>query len=286
MSNELQVPEYLKNLGNQAAGDTAAAIASSISVPRLSLRGKVFRFVENGEEVFKSNQPVKVIILGVEPEAGRMVKTYYEKGYQPGNTDPPDCASHDGIRPSPWVNKKQNDLCQTCKWNQFGSATSPNGKPTKKCRDAKQLWVLRDGDPKGADGVQYGLNVSVSSLKAFSEYGRKLAANNLPFSAVITQLEFEDSEYPQIKFEVAGFVTQDKIQQTLKLTQERPWKVLSSAAALAAPESSGPALALPGSTIPQYVQQAVNQPAATSPAATPAAPAGEGAKPDDILNKW
>jgi hypothetical protein len=73
MSNELQVPEYLKGVAPSANNDLNAAIASSISVPRLSLRGKVFRFVENGEEIKKSNTPIDVIILGVEPEATSLV---------------------------------------------------------------------------------------------------------------------------------------------------------------------------------------------------------------------
>lgn len=278
MSNELQVPDYLKNLGSQSTSDLQAAISSSISVPRLSLRGKVFRFVENGEEVKKVQGEVQVIILGVEPEAGRMVKTYYEKGYQPGNTDPPDCASHDGVRPSPWVNNKQSDFCATCKWNQFGSAISPTGKATKKCRDAKQLWLLRTDDPQGFDGVQYGCNVSVSSLKAFSEYGRKLAGHNLPFSAVITKLSFADTEFPQLEFEVAGFVPKEQIEKTLKLTNERPWKVLTSLA-LAAPADTGPAVQLPGSTMPQATSPVTAQVPATGAASV-------SNNPDDLLNKW
>lgn len=285
MSNELQIPEYLKGLAPAASQDLNAAIASSISVPRLSLRGKVFRFIENGEEIKKSNTPVDVIILGVEPEAGRMIKTYYEKGYQPGNTDPPDCASHDGLRPSPWVNKPQAEFCQACKWNAFGSATSPNGKPTKKCRDAKQLWLLRTDDPQGLEGVQYGLNVSVSSLKAFSEYGRKLQANGLQFSMVITKLTFADSEFPQLEFEVAGFVSEAQIQATLKLTQSRPWRATAASLALAAPSDHGPAtptMVLPGQTIPPQ-NQAV--PPGTPPQVEVLDKAAN--KPvDDLLKQW
>jgi len=286
MSNELQVPEYLKGVQGGTNNDLNAAIASSISVPRLSLRGKVFRFVENGEEVKKVQGSVDVIILGVEPEAGRMIKTYYEKGYQPGNSDPPDCASHDGLRPSPWVNKPQSDLCQSCKWNQFGSATSPNGKPTKKCRDAKQLWVLRTDDPQGMDGVQYGLNVSVSSLKAFSEFGRKLQGHNLQFSMVIAKLTFADSEFPQLEFEVAGFVPEANIAKTMQLSQERPWKAVATSLALAAPADSHstPTMVLPGQTIPPHVQ-AAQAAVASKPiqgevldaVATPV---------DDLLKKW
>jgi len=276
MGNELNVPDYLKGQ-RTGSSDTASAISASMSVPRLSLRGKVFRYIENGEEIKKQQLETTVVILGVEPEPGRMIKTYYEKGYTPGNTDPPDCASHDGIAPSPWVNKKQSDFCNICKWNQFGSATSPTGKPTKKCRDAKQLWLLRTDDPQGFEGVQYGLNVSVSSLKAFSDYGRKLEANGVGFPDVVTKLTFVDSEFPQLNFEVDSFVPKESIPITRQLNAARPWKMLTSLS-LAAPSDSGShsAVQLPGMTTAPVVM--------TSPGSPP--PADDGKSVDDVLNKW
>lgn len=278
MSNELQnIPEHLRQAMKESgavATDVDSAIASSMSVPRISLRGRTFRFVENGQEVKKKNESINVIILGIEPEAGLMVKTYYEQGYTPNASAPPDCASHDGISPSPWVNKKQAPLCQSCKWNQFGSATSPTGKPTKKCRDAKQLWVLDAEDPKGAAGIQYGLNASVSSLKALSEYGRKLKSHSLTFGAVITKLIMVDAEYPQLDFEVAGFVSAEMIKSTLALGVERPWKINMSAAALPPPETRVqlPATSQTMPEVPAHVQAAVS--------------AGTGKSVDDIVKGW
>lgn len=279
MTNELQVPEHLRQAMTEAGATTSdvdSAVASSMSVPRISLRGRTFRFIQNGQEIKKQNESINVIILGVEPEAGRMVKTYYEAGYSPGSSAPPDCASHDGISPSPWVNKKQSKFCADCKWNQFGSATSPTGKPTKKCRDAKQLWVLDAVDPKGVEGVQYGMNVTVSSLKDFSDYGRKLKANNLTFAAVITKLTMADSEFPQITFEVAGFATAEQIKPLLALSAERPWKINMASAALPAPE---PAVRLPGaadmSAVPPHVQAAMST-----------APAEATKSVNDIVKNW
>lgn len=287
MSNELQVPDYLKGAGTQAAtADLDSAALSSMSVPRISLRGRTFRFVENGEEVKKINESVDVIIIGVEPEAGRMIKTFYSKGYSPGASEPPDCASDDGLRPSPWVTNKQAEFCQTCKWNQFGSATSPTGKPTKKCRDAKRLWVMRADDPQLPKGTLYGLNVTVNSLKSFSELGRVLKGHNLPFSAVITKLTMADAEYPQLEFAVTGFVKQEHIETTLKLTQDRPWRLnIEAGRALAAPENTTSNLSLPGQ-IPPHIAQATQAAQQATGGSAPAAPAGAAKPVDDVLNSW
>ena len=100
------VPDYLKAFatGQQANSDSESMAASSTSVPRVSLRGKKFRFIEGGEEIFTQNDEVDVVILGVTPEAGLFVKTFYINGYT-GTSDnaPPTCSSDDGRRPCPWI---------------------------------------------------------------------------------------------------------------------------------------------------------------------------------------
>jgi hypothetical protein len=146
--------------------------------------------------------------------------------------------------------------------------------------------VLRTDDPQGVEGVQYGLNVSVSSLKAFSEYGRKLQGHGLQFGMVITKLSFADSEFPQLEFEVSGFVPEAQIKKTLQLTQERPWKAVATSLALAAPSDAGhsaPTMVLPGQTIPPHIQAAMTTSTVPKVEVLDAAP-----KPavDDILNKW
>lgn len=287
MSNELQIPEHLRKAVDSSKvgmSDVDSAASSSISVPRVSLRGRTFRFVEGGEEVFKKNDDVEVIILGVEPEAGRMIKTFYENGYQPGSSAPPDCASHDGLAPSGWVSKPQAKTCASCPQNVFGSAKSNiTGKPTKRCRDSKQIWILRNGDPKGTSGTQYALNVPVTSLKAFSEFGRKLKSYNLPFSAVITKLIMVDAEYPQLDFDVAGFVTEADIAATLAMSEARPWRfMMPTAAALPMGDNTGgPAVALPGAglNVPDHIKQATQATAATPPA-------GDAKSTDSIINNW
>lgn len=300
----IELPEHLRSgplaeAAARALQDAAAMAASSNSVPRISLRGREFRLVENGEEVAKFRDKLDVIILGVEPDVGRMIKTFYKDGYKSGSKEPPTCSSDDGIAPAPWVQDKQATHCSTCPKNQFGSATSPNGKATKACRDSKRIWVKLastnevNGKPfevgPFAERTMYGLNVTVASLKAFSEHGRKLASMGQGPSVCVTRLVMADSEFPQLEFELAAWLSAEDAPQSLKLAAERPWKLQYANAGLALADASGSSnrsslpTSLPGQP-PAHLQQGQ---ASTVVDATPAA-----AKPvsdkniDDEISNW
>lgn len=273
----MEVPEYLKarmSPAQRAALESASS--ASMKVPRVSIRGRMFRMIENGEEVRKRTDPLTAVVLGVEPTTGHMIKAWYEAGYSPNSNSPPDCASDDGITPSPWVSKKQNDSCKTCQWNKFGSKTSPNGKPTKACRDSKRIWMYDETDwgldakkqpiyvpPENPeDRLIYGLNVSVASLQSLAECGRHLMAMGVAWPMARTTISFADAEYPQMDFKVGGFVTENMLEYTLKKSEAAPWRMFSTLA-LAAPDDgarSVPAMPLPGMVasddVPDHVRAA------------------------------
>lgn len=312
----IELPEHLRNgpladAARQALEQAANMAAASNSVPRISLRGREFRLNESGEEVAKFRDSLDVIIVGVEPEAGMMIKTWYKDGYKSGAKEPPTCSSDDGIAPAPWVTDKQSTQCRSCPKNVFGSATSPSGKPTKACRDSKRVWLkLADsnqlgGKPYGpaqvpfADRTLYGLNVSVASLKSFSDHGRKLASLGQGPAVCVTRLKMLDLEYPQLEFEIAAWLDAELAPQSLKLANERPWKIQykNAGLALAMGESVGGGAAktqLPLS-VPAHLQVMAQRPAATAAAlpagVTDAVQAPPPATPpvadiDDAIGKW
>lgn len=260
----MDVPEHLRTgpmaeAAKRALLDAQSMASASNSVPRISLRGREFRFIENGEEVVKFRDHIDVIIVGVEPEGHRMIKTWYEKGYQPGAKEPPSCASEDGVAPAPWVQNKQATSCQSCPKNMFGSAKSPTGKATKACRDSKRIWLrLADGNKTGdkvyevpafSERTLYGMNVTVASLKSFSEHGRVLAGLGQGPSVCVTRITMLDTEYPQVEFKLQAWLGPSETEQSLRISQERPWRLLTNVAlALATPaDEGGSSLALPGS---------------------------------------
>lgn len=307
----IELPEHLRTgpmaeAAAKALQDANSMAASSNSVPRLSLKGREFHLIENGEEVAKFRDKLDVIIIGVEPDAGRMIKTFYAKGYTSGAKEPPTCSSDDGIAPAPWVNDKQSQTCQACPKNQFGSATSPNGKPTKACRDSKRIWfkladsnVMGDGQggskpyPVGPfnERTLYGANVTVASLKSFSEHGRQLSAMGQPPAVCVTRLLMVDKEFPELEFKLFAWLGAEEAPLSLKMAEQRPWKIQYKSAGLALAGDGGPTRqALPSSLpgAPPPVPAHLAQGTQTIVDAAPPAPTTpvDTKKIDDAIGNW
>lgn len=258
------MPDWLKaqqaEIPNQ---DVEALTGLNNKLPRISLKGRKIRLIVEGEEIRKPRDEQEVVILGVEPEKGRMVKTFYEKGYQSGDSEPPTCSSADGIAPDPWVQNKQNDLCATCDKNRFGSATSQRGKPAKACKDSKRLWVTIPEDAPelnlGVGGVVFSLGVPVTSLNNLGDYGKTLAKNGYPLPAVKTKLSLEDSEFPILQFEMAGFLDQANGMIAIQRNIEKDWKIgMASGPALTNESAAKPAL-ISEKTVEKVVAEAVEK---------------------------
>lgn len=261
----MEIPEHLRtgplaDAAKKALEDATKMAASSNSVPRISLKGREFRLIDGGEEIAKFRDSLNVIILGVEPEAGRMIKTWYKDGYKSGSKEPPTCSSDDGVSPANWVNDKQAANCSQCPKNQFGSAISPSGKPTKACRDSKRIWVrmadnhvLKDDvrvlHPTStvpfAERTMFGLNVTVASLKAFSEYGKKLASLGQGPAVCVTKLVMLDMEYPQLDFQLLAWLDAQVAPLSLEISAKKPWKIQYANAGLALAHDGSSSNALP-----------------------------------------
>lgn len=201
-------------------GDADSMSSVKTSVPRISLKGKRFKFI-NGEEESKGAGEIHVAILAVEPVGGGMAKTFYKSGYNPNDTAPPDCSSQNGIFPDSWVTEPVSDKCSNCPNNMFGSATSMAGKKAKACKDSKTLWVAKVDD---VGGLVYGLKVPVTSLKPMSEYGKLVKNLGVPLAVVVTKLEMdEDNEYPLLKFTNLGFLNAEQAPQAISRSESREW---------------------------------------------------------------
>jgi hypothetical protein len=264
-----QMPDYMKQFMEQSKSDTGSLISSSMSVPRLTYRGKVWRFVVDGEEEKIKTKEVNVVIVGVEPDAGRFIKTLYLSQYTPGDTSPPDCSSSNGIAPDSWVAAPQAQRCANCPKNIFGSAQSRTGGKAKACHDSKRLWIVKPDDTD----IVYGLNVPIMSLKALAEYGKYIARNNFPLALVITELSMDDdSEFPKLLFKHVGFVDEAISQDVIDLNSKRPWKTISA-----------PILPYDGGGAPAALPSPVNQ--AIPQTASPERKQGaEGV--DQIIGQW
>lgn len=222
MANDVQIPDYLKKYVNQDVVADNNAMIQNTSIPRVSLRGKKFRFTEGKDVVKKPTDEIYVIILAVEPGSGLFVKTYYEGTYSgTDDANPPRCSSQNGITPDPWISNPVSSNCATCPMNVFGSAKSRSGGKAKACKDSKHLWVV---DPEDIQGTVYCLGVPISSLKNMSAYARFITQNNLPISAVITKIRMDDdSEYPLLNFEYVGVLQEEPLKLSMKRKEAQDW---------------------------------------------------------------
>ena len=268
------VPDYLKAFATKPDADSESMASSSTSVPRISLRGKKFRFMEGGAETFTQNDEVDVVILGVTPDAGLFVKTFYINGYiGQDDTASPTCSSDDVRRPSPWILAPQSQNCATCEKNRFGSAKSRAGKPAKACRDSKRLWVAL---PSDVGGTVFALQIPVTSLRELSEYGREFKQyDNVPICSAITTVKMDDdSEFPMLSFKLKGFLPKEEFDVAIERNTKKDWMNIVPA---------GPALAPPAT--PTLLSNSVAAAGATvdqNGTASPAAPADVG----NALKNW
>ena len=192
-----QLPAHLQ----QYTGETASGLITSVgSLPALSIRGKQFRIRKGDEEkVYPIGQPIDIVILAVDPEIG-VARSFYEAAYTGNTDDQPDCSSSDGETPDGHSPKPQSRSCAECPHNVFGTAKDAAGNPAKgkRCSDHKNLVVVEASNVEHGDLLM--LRVPATSLKALSMYGRKLAEHKVPPQVVITQLVFQDTEYPSLEF--------------------------------------------------------------------------------------
>lgn len=103
----------------------------------------------------------------------------------------PECFSMDAVTPSNNCINKQNDICEDCNQNQFGS--DRKGGKGKDCKNMKRLHVLMEGSL-----LPRRLTVPPTSIKAFELYMTGLVDRGLPYPCVVTN-------FTLVKKESGGF---------------------------------------------------------------------------------
>ena len=118
-----------------------------------------------------SSDPAASLEVVIVRSSPIITKTWYEKGWEDGSNNPPDCFSSNGITPDANVPKKQNAICKTCKWDAFGSRAQ-EGFRGKACQDNRRIAIVpsKDIDNEAFDGPML-LRVPPASLKELVKHG-------------------------------------------------------------------------------------------------------------------
>lgn len=211
-----KLPAHLMQDAAQANTDLTAHAGAGF--PVISIKGKTFAIVREGDRKIIPNQkdpdsPATHIDMVLVKANKQTSKVFYLAGYdEKAEAKKPDCYSNDGIKPADDSEMKQNSICATCKWNQWGSKTSTDGVggKGKACQDAVRIAIATPGlvnDP-------YLIRVPPASIRALGELGSTLAKRGVSYQAVVTRISFvAEAATPQLTFKPVGFLDAETYQK-------------------------------------------------------------------------
>lgn len=204
------LPAYLKSFNVADINSDLTAHAGG-GFPVISIKGKVFAVVRDGERVVLPNpkdpeSPATAIDVVMLKANKGTSKVFYLKGYDPKDSEgaKPDCYSSDGVAPAADAQTPQAKKCATCPHNQWGSRITEKGASKgKACNDTVRMAVAAAGqinDPML-------LRVPPASIKALGEYGQMLAKRGVGYNMVVTKISFDqEAESPKLTFKPVGFL--------------------------------------------------------------------------------
>ncbi len=204
------LPSFLKKVDVAALNADLTAHAGG-GFPVISIKGKVFAVVRDGEREIQMNPKdpdsaatsLNVVLLKANKGTS---KVFYIKGYDKDSSEgqKPDCYSNDGVEPAADAQNKQAKKCATCPHNQWGSRISEKGATKgKACADAVRMAVA----PAGQINDAMLLRVPPASIKALGEYGQMLAKRGVGYNMVVTKVGFDlQAESPKLTFSAVGLL--------------------------------------------------------------------------------
>lgn len=217
------LPAYLKSATRALINDDLTAHAGVGGFPVMSIKGKNFTVVRDGERTVltKEVDGEKIAVPSIEVvlvKANKGTsKVFYMRGYQEGSeATKPDCFSNEGTKPDASVAEPQSKSCAVCTHNQWGSKIGDNGGKGKACQDSVRMAIATPdmiNDP-------YLLRVPPASIKSLGEYGKMLAKRGVGYNMVVTRVGFDmESPTPKLTFKPTGLLddaTFGKVQEAIE----------------------------------------------------------------------
>ena len=285
------LPDYLRDVGVSDLTKSLMTGSGGGGNKRISLRGKKFRLVVDGEEMSTLKQDyLDVVIVNATKDIAR---TFYAKAYDPkAEASPPDCWSKDGTVPDASVFNPQSNKCDSCPQNIKGSGQGNS----RACRFSKRLAIALADDIQG--GV-YQLTLPSASIfgdgdknqMPFNKYVKYVGSQGYSIDTLVTRITFDDdSDSPRVFFDASRFLQREEYDATSKLgkSQEAINAITMTVAQsdnVSAPKLAAPKLQMPLSDSPKDMAGDVEEPVVRKQAKSEDKPAG---KPDlgAILNQF
>jgi hypothetical protein len=215
--SENSVPDYLRDIG---LNDLTKSLLTNNGGgnKRITIRGKKFRLVVDGEELSTMKaEELDIVVVNATKDISR---TYYSAAYDPkADAVPPDCWSKNGTAPDPTVSSPQSAKCDTCKQNIKGSGQGDS----RACRFSKRIAIALANDLES--GV-YQLTLPATSIfgdgeknqMPFNKYVKYVGAQGYSIDTLVTTISFDDdSDSPRVYFDAKRFLNKDEHTITAKL---------------------------------------------------------------------
>ena len=214
--NPGQVPAFARKAELSDMAKSLAGGGNGSGGLRVSIKGGVFRLVNNGKEVTAiDDRHLDIVLVKAAPKVARV---FYAKSYDSDNTSGPDCWSPDGDTPSNESTSKQASRCSECPKNIAGSGQGQS----RACRYQQRLAVVLEND-MGGGVMQLALPATsifgkaVEDNRPLQEYARWLVAQNINPEAVVTRMRFDTkSESPKLYFKAQRWLSDDEYETILE----------------------------------------------------------------------
>lgn len=212
-----QLPAYMQNRAALVSVN-ADVLAGGLGFPVLSIKGKVFTLVKDGERkvLTRADDPeeaVQFLNLSV-VRANTKSRVFYAKAYvegSEGDAAKPDCYSNDGVAPGADARAPQAKKCQLCPHAVWESKKNPDGSAAKgtACTVNTRLSVI---DPDHIVGVEkpepYLLRVPAGSRANFADVVKTAEARGIPYNALAIKVGFDkEAPSPKLTFKIVGLLS-------------------------------------------------------------------------------
>ncbi len=216
-----KLPSFLTKIDVAALNADLTAHGGTGGFPVISIKGKVFAVVRDGERKVLPNPKdpdspaTSIDVVMLKANKGTS-KVFYAKGYTEGAEGvKPDCSSSDGVKPDASIKSPQSKSCAVCPHNQWGSKIGEGGGKGKACQDGVRVAVATPNQVN----EPYLLRVPPASIKALGEYGQMLAKRGIAYNLVVTKIGFDmEAPTPKLTFKAIGMIdeaTYNACQETI-----------------------------------------------------------------------
>lgn len=232
----------------------------------ISYRGKVWRIKHQGSEapVMRpgTSEPSGTLEIVLVKGAPHIAKIFYDRPYQEGDMEAPDCFSVNGVTPDPASPRKQSPTCAACKNNVWGSKVTAQGKPTKACQDSRRIAVVALGDMASE---RYGgpllLRIPPASLGELAAYANKMKTLGYQLHQIATRVGFDlNAAYPRFAFQAIRVLDDAEARTVTELRYDERTNVILATATEAVQHDPSAT-----STQEQLASQAFEQPPVQAP---------------------